>query len=128
MGDDRVLAALGETAQAFGGYLEGLQQVASSGVLTPDLSAGNLLVLTLTGDATVAAPTVVTTGRGVGFVLVAIQDATGGHALTWDAAFRWPDGAVPVVGTAPGAEALFGLTTYNDGAHWLGSLAGTNYA
>lgn len=122
MPDDRVLAALRETAQAFGGYLEGRQDVSISGTFTPSLASGNLIVATLTGAVTISPPTLPAeaNGRGVGFVMVLVQDGTGGHAVTWDAAFKWPAGTPPVLGTGAGAISQIGALSYDDGATWLG--------
>lgn len=121
MADDRTLAALRETAQAFGGYLEGRQDVSITGTFTPDLAEGNLVVATVTGDVTISPPTLgaEADGRGVGFVLVLVQDGVGGHTVTWDAAFKWPDGAPPTLVTTAGAVSQVGALTYDDGASWL---------
>ncbi len=54
------------------------------------------------------------------------QDATGGHAITWPATFRWSGGA-PLVPPEANSVHLLIITTFDEGVTWLADFA-RNYA
>jgi hypothetical protein len=67
-----------------------------------ELSAAPQAVLTLTTDATLAAP--ISMVAGAEYSLRVVQDATGGWTPTWDAVFA---GDIPVVPSAAGEEIVY---------------------
>lgn len=68
-------------------------EIAYGGTITPDRDDGRSQMCFLTGDVTVGAPTNV---DGKSMRLVLVQDGTGGHAVTFNAAWEKPaDVAVP---------------------------------
>ena len=64
-----------------------------------NMSLGKLAYVTLTGNATLAAPTNLGTGT---CVLIVIQDGTGGRTLHYNAVFKFPGGMTPVLSTGAG--------------------------
>lgn len=74
-----------------------------SGAYQWDLTAPQLR-LTLTGDTTLTA-TGISNGRNAR--VVAVQDATGGHSLTFGSGFATAGGNQPAIATAPGAMTAF---------------------
>lgn len=68
----------------------------ASSTFTPDSKLATTFTVTVTGAVTINAPTDIFSGNGqdgqeVGFYIV--QDATGGRAITWNAAYKFPAGA-----------------------------------
>ena len=72
-----------------------------AGAVTVDWSEGNWQQLTLTGDATL---TFINAEEGANLLLDIIQNATGGHAVTWPSggAYLWAGGGEATVDTAFG--------------------------
>lgn len=56
------------------------------------------------------------------YVLRVIQDGTGGRALTFGSAYRWPNGIVPVVAQGIDEESIFSFIS--DGANMDGVMQG----
>lgn len=97
----------------------------SAGALTVDLAAGNHAEITLTESVTaltLANPPAA--GKAGSLTLVIHQDATGGWAITWPAAIRWPGGTAPVITAAASATDVITLMTYDGGTTWYGFAAG----
>jgi hypothetical protein len=88
------------------------QSVAYAANITPDpYRGGRIVVGTLTGGITVAAPASFHQGARLSFIFT--QDGTGGHAVTWNAAFKvnWtPDTAASKKNT---------ITFEYDGTNWV---------
>jgi hypothetical protein len=83
-----------------------------------DLDANQVCNVTITADRTMAAPTNNKQGRT--YILRVIQDATGGHSLTWNAEFLWgPDGA-PTLANA--ANDVTVIAFYDDGTSLHGKV------
>lgn len=76
-----------------------------------NLNTAQTAKVTLTGDATLAAPT--NMAAGATYILRVIQDATGGHTLSYNAAYLNP----PAVNEAANAVTI--LTFYCDGTNML---------
>ena len=80
-----------------------------------DWGTGNKQRLTMDDDCAVT----FTAPDGVGnFLLHAIQDGSGGHALTFVTSVKWPDGTEPTYTTGADAEDI--LTFYYDGTSYFG--------
>ena len=96
------------------GYVDSVvaQQLGTATTLTEtggtaqwDMVGGSYYSLTLTADTALAAPQ--NTAVGMQGVLHVTQDAVGGRALTFDAAFVFDNGTAPTVTQMPSAEDVF---------------------
>ena len=72
--------------------------------ITTDFNTANMFMVTLAGNRTLAAPSNATTGQ-TGSIYV-VQDGTGSRTLSYNAAWRFPEGSVPVATTAASAVDL----------------------
>jgi hypothetical protein len=79
-------------------------------------SLGNIATLTLGGNRIIAAPTNMSAQT---YILVLNQDATGNRTVTWNAVFKWPGGALPVLSTAANAKDIFSF--FSDGTNMYGT-------
>lgn len=85
-----------------------------------DLEDNQVAEVTLADNRTLAAPTNMKDGGT--YILIVKQDATGGRALAFDAAYKFPDGEAPVLSSA--ANAVDILTFISDGTSMYGAFAG----
>lgn len=100
--------------------------IATSGAAqtVPDVLSATMHQITLTADCTLTFPVAV---AGKRFRLALIQDATGGHGVTWpSASVKWPGGVAPTLTTTAGATDLFEFECY-DGTYYLGRTLASNY-
>lgn len=81
-----------------------------------DVSQGNMGILTLTGNATLSAPTNLQPGS---YLLIVTQDATGNRTMSFASAYKWAGGFAPVLSTA--ANAIDILSFVSDGTYMYGS-------
>ena len=72
--------------------------------ITTDFNTANMFMVTLAGNRTLAAPSNATTGQ-TGSIYV-VQDGTGDRTLSYNAAWRFAAGSVPVATTAASAVDL----------------------
>jgi len=72
--------------------------------ITTDFNTANMFMVTLAGNRTLAAPSNATTGQ-TGSIYV-VQDGTGDRTLSYNAAWRFSEGSVPVATTAASAVDL----------------------
>ena len=70
--------------------------------IATDAALSNQFKVTLGGNRTMGAPTNLVEGRVYEWEIK--QDGTGSRTLTWNAIFRFPGGAAPVLQTAAGAS------------------------
>jgi hypothetical protein len=100
---------------------EPVNTVATSGAAytVPDIGTATVHDVTLSASCTFTFPTA---APGKSFTIVLRQDATGGRAVTWPAAVKWPSAAVPTLTTTAGAVDLLTFVSTAAGV-WLGSLA-----
>jgi len=76
--------------------------------VVPDLNTSNVFAVTLAGNRTLAAPTNTSTNIGATGHIFIVQDATGDRTLSYNAAYQFPSGTVPVLTSASGAvDVLF---------------------
>jgi hypothetical protein len=73
------------------------QTLTDGATVSWNTNLGRFGVLTLGGNRTMAAPTNLVAG-GV-YTLKLIQDATGSRLVTWNAVFKWLNGAAPILST-----------------------------
>lgn len=81
---------VGDTATFEASLVQTDQTLTDAANIAWDMSAGNHAHVTLTDNRTLSAPTGETAGQS-GFLRV-IQDGTGSHTLTWNAAYKFPNG------------------------------------
>lgn len=63
---------------------------------------------------------------GARYVIVVVQDATGGHVVTWPASVRWPDDTEPAFDLSPNAANLVVLLYDATSGRYL-AAASTSY-
>ena len=82
--------------------------LADAASVVPDLNTSNVFAVTLAGNRTLAAPTNTSTNIGATGHIFIVQDATGDRTLSYNAAYQFPNGTVPVLTTTSGAvDVLF---------------------
>ncbi len=95
--------------------------------LVLDGAAGPNLVFTMIGTTSISAVNLMA-GRIHTFMIRLHQDSAGGHDFTLPASTKWPYGEVPLWPTGAEQYALFTLSTWDQGATWLASFIGAEYA
>lgn len=101
-------------------------QSGSTGSL--DLSSANVFEQTVTGNISFSFNNPSATPAGNSFLLVVIQDGTGGHTLSWPAAVEWDGGSAPGVSTAANDKHIFSFVSPDGGTTWYGFVAAENVA
>ena len=112
------------------GYAEKRYAFGNTGTApTLDLSNGNFVTATLTGNATwVFSLGSVPSGDSVAFTLHLTNDATAGRTITWPASVVWPNGVVPTRTTTANRTDVYTFYTFNGGSTWYGNLSLYNYS
>ena len=77
----------------------GVQTLTDGATIDWDVARGNIATVTLAGDRTLNAPTNLTVGT---YVLYVVQDATGTRLITWNDAFKWSEDTPPTLSTGTG--------------------------
>lgn len=105
------------------GYGEVMLTTSSaSGAVSLDLSAANIFKLELAGDVTVTFTNPPAAGSTSVATIVAIQDGTGGHTITWtDGAYA--GGVVPPASTGANEVDIWTSFTYDQGTSYVVSLS-----
>ena len=109
---------------------ERIGEYAHSGDIEIDMSKGTIHVLELTNNATLSFGDPPDNGvdgpvMGFGFVLVVVQDATGGRTITWPSSgLRWTNDGMPILATAANEETHFSFYTIDGGVSWYGTMIG----
>ena len=88
-----------------------------SGTITPNVSLGPVQTITATGNFTLAAPTNMTTGSSLCFVIR--QDGTGSRTCTFDSSYKFSGGS-KTLSTA--ASSIDVVTVFYDGTDYLCNL------
>lgn len=95
-------------------------------VLTPgasiawSLTSGAMATVTLTENGALAAPTGMV--NGASYILKVVQGVSGSHTLSFDSAYKFPDGVDPTLSTTEGAIDLIAFVS--DGTNMYGSFLG----
>ena len=121
--------ALGGTATSVGNltltnttvtnYTESVVAIGNSGTSqTLSLTNGTVQTVTLTGNCTFTMPTAT---AGKSFILIVVQDGTGGRTATFTSV-KWPNGAAPTI-TTTATTGRDILTFVADGTNWYGTFA-----
>ena len=100
-------------------YTESVVAIGNSGTSqTLSLTNGTVQTVTLTGNCTFTMPTAT---AGKSFILIVVQDGTGGRTATFTSV-KWPAGNAPTI-TATATTGRDILTFVADGTNWYGTFA-----
>lgn len=100
-------------------YTESVVAIGNSGTSqTLSLTNGTVQTVTLTGNCTFTMPTAT---AGKSFILIVVQDGTGGRTATFTSV-KWPNGAAPTI-TTTATTGRDILTFVSDGTNWYGTFA-----
>ncbi len=96
---------------------------------TLDLSNGNFVTATLTGNATwVFSLGTGVTSDAIAFTLHLTNDGTAGRSITWPITVKWPNNTVPTRTTDASKTDVYTFYTYDGGSNWYGNLSIYNYS
>lgn len=96
---------------------------------TLDLSNGNFVTATLTGNATwVFSLGTGVTSDAIAFTLHLTNDGTAGRSITWPISVKWPNNTVPTRTTDASKTDVYTFYTYDGGSNWYGNLSIYNYS
>lgn len=117
------VGSIGLAVEALQAWLRSapVNNVATSGAAQtiPDPTDFPENVITLTANCALTFPPAV---AGQSFVVMLIQDATGGRTVTWPAGTRWPGGTPPVLSALGGQIDIFTFACLV--THWNGLVVG----
>ena len=100
-------------------YTESVVAIGNSGTTqTLSLTSGTVQTVTLTGNCTFTMPTAT---AGKSFILIVVQDGTGGRTATFTSV-KWPNGTAPTI-TTTATTGRDILTFVADGTNWYGTFA-----
>jgi hypothetical protein len=94
----------------------GQTTLADAATIAWDCSSAQTAKVVLGGNRTLGAPTNIV--AGFTYILIVKQDAAGTRTLAFDAAYKWPDNTVPVIGTGANKKTM--LSFYYDGENMIG--------
>lgn len=101
----------------------------AAGVLTLDLSTGNVFNVAHNANITTLTITNATAAGKMGsFTLILTQDATGGRTLAFPAAVKWSGGTVGAPSTTALHDNVLAMYTVDAGTTWRTNLVGKDYA
>lgn len=93
------------------------------GVPSPWTNSGMNYRLILTGNTTIGNPALyggdATAPNGYRFVMMLVQNATGGWAVTWSSDFKFPGGVAPTQTAAADAVDVYEFIVYSDIAYLI---------
>ena len=88
---------------------------------TVNLNNGTVQQLTLGSNITITMPSA---AAGKSFLLMLLQNGTGGYSVTWSTV-KWPGGSAPTVTSTANKQDMFSF--FSDGTNWYGVTIGQNY-
>jgi hypothetical protein len=94
----------------------------ASGAISLDLSVANIFKLELSGDVTVTFTNPPAAGSTSVATIVAIQDNTGGHSITWTGGV-YAGGSPPPASTGSDEVDIWTAFTYDQGSTYVVSLS-----
>lgn len=98
-------------------YLETQYAIGNSGTaVTINLANGTVQTVTLTGNCTFTMPSV---ANGKSFILMLVQDSTGGRTATFTSV-KWPNGTAPTI-TTTASTGFDIIAFFSNGTNWYGS-------
>ena len=100
----------------------------STNILTVTVSAGNVVLLSLTENITSSIFNVVSDSNiAKGFVLIITQDSIGGRTISWPNSVKWANGISPALTVLANSVSILSFETIDGGISWFGSLLGDNF-
>lgn len=99
-----------------------------SGTVSIDLTSGNLVECTLTGNTTFNFNNPSSNPSGNSFTLILQQDGTGGHSLTWPSSVQWDSGSAPGFSTNANDKHMVSFVSPDSGTTWIGITGPTQIA
>lgn len=99
-------------------YTETVYSLTYGATITPDWNNGPVQKVTLTGGATFAAPSNMTSGSSL--TLIVYQDATGSRIGTWNASYKFAGGTPTLTTTASAVDVI---NVFYDGTNYISSIA-----
>ena len=111
-------------------YGETVNNIGNTGTAaTIDLSNGNFVTATLTGNCTFTFTTGLSSGA-IAFTLLLTNDATPtpGRSIVWPTSVKWPNATVPTRTTTANRTDAYTFFTYDNGTTWWGNLSLYNYS
>lgn len=127
--DDPVLPSkIKGVADFYGTGKQAVQAVVDLGNITGTVAIdfdvrGNYIKATLTGNVTF---TVSNMRPGTTYVLILIQDGTGGRTITWPSGIRWPGGTAPTFNTTANRVSVVSILPFSS-TIGLAFFGGTNF-
>lgn len=117
LGSTQTLTSKTLTNPSINNYTEGVVAIGNSGTTqTISLTNGTVQTVTLTGNCTFTMPTAT---AGKSFILMIVQDSTGGRTATFTSV-KWPSGTAPTITTT--ASTGFDIISFiSNGTNWYGS-------
>jgi len=117
------IVASGDISGDLKGYGEAMLTTSpATGAISLDLSAANIFRLDLTGNVTVTFTNPPAAGSTSVATIIAIQDASGGHGITWtDGAYA--GGTPPPASTGSNEVDIWTVFTYDQGTSYVVSLS-----
>jgi hypothetical protein len=98
-------------------YVESVVAIGNSGTSqTLALTNGTVQTVTLTGNCTFTMPTAT---AGKSFILIIVQDSTGGRTATFTSV-KWPGGTAPTI-TTTATTGRDIISFFADGTNWYGA-------
>jgi hypothetical protein len=94
----------------------------ATGAISLDLSAANIFRLDLTGNATVTFTNPPAAGSTSVATIIAIQDVSGGHSITWTGG-AYAGGTPPPASTGSNKVDIWTVFTYDQGTSYVVSLS-----
>ena len=94
----------------------------ATGAISLDLSAANIFRLDLTGNVTVTFTNPSAAGSTSVATIIAIQDVSGGHAITWTGG-AYAGGTPPPASTGSNEVDIWTVFTYDQGTSYVVSLS-----
>ena len=94
----------------------------ATGAISLDLSAANIFRLDLTGNVTVTFTNPPAAGSTSVATIIAIQDVSGGHAITWTGG-AYAGGTPPPASTGSNEVDIWTVFTYDQGTSYVVSLS-----
>jgi hypothetical protein len=101
---------------------------AATGAVTLNMDNGPIHEVALAGNVTFTYSNPVAAGNSTSMTLIATQDGTGGHSMTWPASVKWDSGVAPVPTTTALAVNIYTFFTIDGGTIWYGFEAGDNFS
>ena len=118
-----ILVSVQQPNPAAGVDRNNVNSLATSGAVSIDCDLGDYFVLHLSGNvSSITLLNLPSSGKALSLAIQIQQDSTA-RTVAWPASFKWATGVAPSVSTGSGAIDMLAITTFDQGATWLATLA-----